>query len=184
MIMTSEKTKKKINIEFDEKRGVVSININPKIYPLPIIFQACDVFIDRAYVFLDGDPEKRVEVIMKPKGKCNLEELSGEFNNELLNYAAYFVRSQVNRDTREAMLKRAFLTVDRETDVDKKFEEIKAKKQRIDIGTKGPLVNDPIEANPTESDAENPGGEDFWGDDVFKKWEDQKGAIRDSDVED
>ncbi len=162
---------KKTNIEVSTKENTVTATINPKIYPLPIILQACDVFIDRAYMFLDGDPEKSVSVIMKPKEKSDLNKLAGELNNEILNYAAYFVRSQVNKDTRDAMLKRAFATADIDKDTGKKFEDMQSKRQKIDIGAKVPLV---------ACEGEKDEAIDF-NEDVFKKWEDQKGAIKPKD---
>lgn len=123
----------------DVKEGAVAVRVNPKIYPLPIVQQAADVFIDRAYVFLDGDPEKEIRVILKPKDrKADLEKLCGEFNNELVDYSAYFVRSQISRDVREALVKRAFLTVTGEEGA----VDLESQNRRIDFGTKVPLVGD------------------------------------------
>jgi len=89
------------NVSFDIKEGATEIKINSKVYPLDVIYQAADVFVDKAYAYLDGDPEKEIIVTLKPKGQdTGLESLAGDFKNELVNYAAYFVRAQVNHNIR------------------------------------------------------------------------------------
>lgn len=150
----------------DKKNNAVFIPVNPKIYPLPIIYQAADVFIDRAHVILDGNPERSVVVMMKPKaGKADLEGLAGEFNNELLNYAAYFVRSQINKDLKDAIIKRAFMTASGRQEGPVALPEQK----RIDLGTKVPLVADDKKKRAKKTRAESG---------IFAVWEKQKGAIK------
>ena len=88
--MSSRSASKKSNIEMNDDDNCVSVSINPSIYPLDVIYSAAYVFLDRAYVFIDGDPQKNVVVELKPKdGKTDLETLGRELNNELLNYAVY-----------------------------------------------------------------------------------------------
>ncbi len=146
------------NIKIEKKENSVLVKINPKIYPLPIIYQAADVFIDKNFVFLDGDPEKEVLVTIKPKKKENLEKIAGDFNNELLNYSAYFVRAATNRDLREQMLKRAFFTVTGDKPRDEEFKEKLSEKEKIDIGTKVPIFGEEssenIETEGTEKEGE------------------------------
>lgn len=153
----------------DKKAGELSVTVNPKIYPLPLVYQAADVFIDRAYVVLDGDPEKEIKVLIRPKSKgVSLERIAGDFNNELLNYAAYFVRSQVNKDLRNSIVERAFQTASGER---AGFEEIEAQKKKVDLGTKVPLVGETPKKKMPKG---NPRAES----DIFLPWEKQKGAIR------
>jgi len=45
------------------EKDSVLIPINPEIYPLDVIYTSAYVFIDRAYVIIDGNPKK--EVIVK-----------------------------------------------------------------------------------------------------------------------
>jgi His-Xaa-Ser system protein HxsD len=179
--------KKEDSILVDVKDNSVLIKINPKIYPLPIVYQAADLFIDRCYVFLDGDPEEEIKVILKPKEEdVNLEALGGEFNNELLNYAAYFVRSQVNRDLRELMIKRAFFTTYRDSEsgdeknLEEKFEEKNLEKIKIDIGAKVPIVGD-VKKEEDKTDTTNNEiqefDEEFSLEEIAKPWEEQKGRI-------
>ncbi|MCK5343555.1 MAG: hypothetical protein KAR20_09125 [Candidatus Heimdallarchaeota archaeon] len=157
------------NISVDVKDGSVTFKVNPNVYPMGVIFQAADVFIEKAYVYVDGDPEKEISVTLKPKDdKANVEDYAGEFNNELVNYAAYFVRSQVNRDVREAMLKRAFFSVspnnNSENKDEKEFESKKLEKIKIDIGSKVPIMDDI-------------GDDDSSLEDIAKPWAEQKGKI-------
>ncbi|MBW6461777.1 MAG: hypothetical protein K0B07_01915 [DPANN group archaeon] len=157
------------NISVDIKEGTLTFKVNPNVYPIGVIFQAADVFIEKAYVYIEGDPEEEISVTLKPKeDKANLEDYAGEFNNELVSYAAYFVRSQVNRDVREAMLKRAFFSVspnnNSETKDEKEFESKKLEKVKIDIGSKVPIM-DNIE------------DDDTCLEDISKPWDEQKGKI-------
>ena len=162
----------KKNVSIDIKEGSVELKINAKVYPVGIIYQAADVFIDKAYVCLDGDPEKEIIVTLKPKEQdTGLEALAGDFQNELVNYAAYFVRAQVNRDIREAMLKRAFFSVmpnegKKETSQEKEFESKKLEKVKIDIGTKVPIMDDVEKCDASMED-------------IAKPWDEQKGKIED-----
>ncbi len=191
------------NIKIEKKEDSVLVRINTKIYPLPIIYQAADVFIDKNYVFLEGDPEKEVLVTLKPKDKNkDLEKVAGNFNNELLNYSAYFVRAATNRDMRELILKKAFFSVTGEKPKDEEFEEKLAEKEKIDIGTKVPIYGEgssedmEAEENNLETKEEAREGEkketektekpqteetDDEGDldleEITKPWEEQKGKI-------
>ena len=174
LILNADDLKKGIcmseNVSYDVKNNVVEFKINPAIYPLGVIFQTADVFIDRAYVYLDGDTEKEISVVLKPKEKEeDLEKCAGDFQNELVSYAAYFVRAQVNKDIREAMLKRAFLSVSpinerMDEKEHKEFESKKLEKVKIDIGTKVPIMD-----NIEKTDASL--------DDIAKPWDEQKGKI-------
>lgn len=100
------------NIKIKKSKESVFVSINPKIYPLDVIYTASYVFIDRAYVLIDGEPEKKIIVELKPKKKENLERLGREFNNELLHYSFYKYVSDKTRDIRITLLQRALLTND------------------------------------------------------------------------
>ncbi len=99
------------NLEIDKKGGYIIASVNPKIYPLEVIYSAAYIFLDRAYLLIDGNPEEEIFVQMKPKNKNeNLEKLGNEFNNELLNYAVYVVQAVRNQPLRKAIIERALLT--------------------------------------------------------------------------
>lgn len=70
------------------KDNVIEFHINAKFYPLDAVTNASYVFIDRAFILLDGDPKSKIKICLKGKEKLSdkqLEILAGEFNNELLN---------------------------------------------------------------------------------------------------
>lgn len=91
-------------------QNTIVIKLNPKIYSLEAIYGACYVFVDRAYLFLDGDPKKEIQVFIKGKQKMfrkKLEVLVGEFENELLNYALREKIAKNNRKIREYIIGKA-----------------------------------------------------------------------------
>lgn len=95
------------------KSACLKIEINPKIYPLSAIYGAAYVFVDKVYIFFDGDPEKKVEVFLKAKsgiGSQELAQIKGDFENELLNYA---LREQIVKSSqkiRETIIAQALLS--------------------------------------------------------------------------
>ena len=100
----------KSNLKIDDNQLIISVN--PKMYPLEAVYSAAYVFMDRAYIVLDGDPEKEIIVNMKLKNEGSLEELGNEFNNELLNYADYLARAKETKNIREMFLQRAIINND------------------------------------------------------------------------
>ena len=98
----------------EDNRNTITISVNSKLYPLEAVYSAAYVFMDRAYIVLDGDPEKEIIVKIKPKSGCLLENIEGEFNNELLNYADYLTRAKETKKIREMFLQRAILSNDPE----------------------------------------------------------------------
>lgn len=108
--MKNEKIK---NFEIDKKENSVFLSINPKIYPLEVIYSAGYVLLDRTYVILDGNPEEEIIVQLKAKNKKeNLEELALDFNNELISYAVYVVQAARTDEIRKAIVERALLTAE------------------------------------------------------------------------
>ena len=157
-----------IKFEIDRNENSISIKVNTRIYPLPIIYQVSDIFIDKAYVFLDGNPEKSVNVMIKPIEDTDLEKLAGEFSNELINYSAYFVRRQINKDLIESMINRAFQATNKDC-VNKNVDE-----RTIDIGSKVPLFES------VKKDKKNGRKQmnKFNQKEIKKSWKRQKGAIK------
>ena len=101
------------NLELHKKQGFLVASVNPKIYPLNMVYSAAYVFLDKAFVIIDGDPKDEILVELRPKQNgVNLEEMGREFNNELLSYAVYEVQSQKNAQIREAIVRRALMVED------------------------------------------------------------------------
>ncbi|MEM4367972.1 MAG: hypothetical protein QXO21_03030 [Candidatus Anstonellales archaeon] len=113
--------KSKLNFKINKKEKLAIISVNPKIYPLEVIYSAGYVFLDRAYVILDGDPEKEIFIKLIAKSKQeDIEKLALDFNNELLNYAVYVVQAARTSGIRQAIVERALFTVE---NLPKKEEE-------------------------------------------------------------
>lgn len=111
------------NIKVEE--GSVIVNINPKLYGLETVYSAAYVFLDRAYIMLDGDPEKEIVVKLKAKKEEDLEKLGSEFFNELINYADYQKRAEQTKKIREMLMERALITNDPSVIGDSASEEDK-----------------------------------------------------------
>jgi His-Xaa-Ser system protein HxsD len=96
----------------DASSNQITVRVNPKLYPLEAVYSAAYVFMDKAYIVLDGDPQKEILVKIKLKPGCSAEDIKGEFNNELLNYADYLARASNTKEIREMFLERAIITND------------------------------------------------------------------------
>ncbi len=94
--------------EINEKEGEIKFTINTRIYSLAAIYQAAYFFLDKVYVFLDGDPKKEIKVMMKVKsGEEGLVKIAGEFYNELLNQLLREKVSSSNAKIREYIVSQA-----------------------------------------------------------------------------
>lgn len=114
------------------KDDSVTIKINPKLYSLEAIYSAAYVFLDKAYIVLDGNPETEILVKLRLKSSDNLKDLAGCFLNELINYGDYFVRAQETKKIREAILQRALFTNDPSVLDSKEQEEFEELMQELD----------------------------------------------------
>jgi len=92
--------------------NTITVTVNPKLYPLEAVYSAAYVFIDKAYIVLDGDPEKEILVNITPKFSSFAENIKLDFNNELLNYAEYLTRAKETKKIRELFLQRLMGTND------------------------------------------------------------------------
>jgi len=106
--------------EFYPKEAKAVVSVNPKIFPLEVIYAAAYVLLDKAYFILSGDAEKEIKVVIRAKnekaGKKELELISLKFHDELINYATYVVQAARNQAVREAIIKRALATNTSESD--------------------------------------------------------------------
>ena len=100
------------NFDIDANLKAVTITVNPKIYPLEVVYSAAYTFLDRSYVIIDGDPNEEIFVQLKAKKDDeNLELLAQNFNNELVSYAVYVVQAARTSAVRQAIVERALKTV-------------------------------------------------------------------------
>lgn len=72
-------------IELDEKKGELKVTFDVKIYNPSCILKTADVFSDACQITVKGDPQKKIQIILKPKSKeIALETLGYEFYNYAL----------------------------------------------------------------------------------------------------
>ena len=95
------------NIEIHKNFAIISVN--PKMYPLSVIYSAAYWLLDRVHVLIDGDPETEVLVEIRPKKeqKVDLKKIGYEFNDELINYSVYTVQATRNKKLREMIVENA-----------------------------------------------------------------------------
>lgn len=87
--------------------------INLTCYSLEAVYKAAYIFVDRAYIFLDSRSSKKVTVFLKGKKKLSskkLEDLKGEFLNELLNCTLRVRVAARNKKIREMMVGQALIS--------------------------------------------------------------------------
>jgi His-Xaa-Ser system protein HxsD len=94
------------------KAEQIIVRVNPKIYPLDVIYSAAYVLLDDYYIILDGDPKKEVVVKLSPKNSSDLKDIEKKFHNELICYAFYKKQVEKNGEMRNLILQRALLTAD------------------------------------------------------------------------
>lgn len=141
--MSQEKTEKK-SVKNQEKKGNnrsenstklsnmkifedhVTMNINPKIFPLSIVFSAAYEMMDKAYFVIDGDPEEKILVELRTiNEKQDLTQIAKQFNNQLINFAFYEIQSMRTKGVRETITKAALFgeTYEEESDLDTENED-------------------------------------------------------------
>jgi len=106
-------------VKVDDEKKRVLVKVNPKVFHLDVIYVAAYVLMDRAYVFIDGDPEKEIFVELKSKIDGDLEKLGNDFHEELINYSVYYSQLEKNKGIKLAILQKALLS----DDLDLKSEE-------------------------------------------------------------
>ncbi|MEM4267386.1 MAG: hypothetical protein QXK37_00990 [Candidatus Woesearchaeota archaeon] len=104
---TKSNAKKYFPMKINKKDKSIVITLNPKIYPLSVIYAASYVIIDRAYVILDGNPLSSINVYLKPKSEDLLMQVGNDFLDELLNYAVHEAIAEQNRNVQFLIARRA-----------------------------------------------------------------------------
>lgn len=108
------------------ERKVVFV-LDESIYKRDAVYGTAYLFIDRCFVFLTRPAESKIGIELKHREdvtEAQLEELAGEFVNELLNQ---MVRAQVGESTariREYYMARAFFSTDTQTTIDDLLAEL------------------------------------------------------------
>jgi len=90
--------------------GGIQFTVDPKAYPLDLVYQAAFVFIDNYYCYLDRDADGLWQVSLKGKEPLAAEELTrveGEFRNELLAQAVRATVAKQSGKVREMIVAKA-----------------------------------------------------------------------------
>ena len=125
----------------------VAFNVDETVFSLDAVYGAAYLFVDRCWIFLTRPSDGVVGVNLKSKSEevseAELDELAGEFSNELLNQA---IRVQIGESTatlREYMMARAFFTTPVQSSIDALLAELDAEE----------LVEDDLEISVPWEDA-------------------------------
>ena len=114
-----------LRYKVERNKNQIKVLVNPKLYPLEAVYGAAYVFLDKAYLLLNGDPQKEIIVQIKSKKKINqkgLKNLADDFLNELLNYGLRYRISKNNKKIREYIIGTALLSASGE-DLEEKTKE-------------------------------------------------------------
>ena len=124
-----------IELQFNLDENQVSFNVHEELFVLDAIYGAAYLFVDRCWLFLTRPADKVVGVHLKTKeatGEEALEDLAGEFANELLNQA---IRVRIGESTatiREYTMARAFFTAPVQSSIDALLAELDAEELEED----------------------------------------------------
>jgi len=102
------------------------LKINSKIYPIDVVSSVCYTMNEEAYFFLEGNPEKEIEVNIKTKNnKLTNKEIVLKFQENLITYLEYKNNFKNNKKIKEMIIQRAIITNNPGiVTTDKDFEEI------------------------------------------------------------
>ena len=124
-----------LNLQYELQDRLVRCVIDETLYPLEAIYGASYIFIDRCFVFLERPEDKKVQVSLRSKKDVDeraLEELMGEFANELLNQVLRWRVSEATAQIREYTMARAFVSHPAQTSIDALLAELDAEELEED----------------------------------------------------
>ncbi len=87
-----------------------SVEVEVGLYSLEVIYKACYHFLEKFYVRLDGDSKETVRVYFRPKSgtpEKSMDEVLGDFQNELIHQALREKVSASNQKIREYIVTQA-----------------------------------------------------------------------------
>jgi His-Xaa-Ser system protein HxsD len=93
-----------------KKENCISFAVNTKIYSLECVLNAVYSYLDRVYIFIDGNPDDKLKVILRGKDGLTPAELTnvfGDFNNELVNQLFRLKLAKKNKKIREYIIGKA-----------------------------------------------------------------------------
>jgi len=97
----------------EKGKGYVKLSVDTDVYPLATVYSASYLFLDKAYIYLDKEDKSKVAIFIYPKKKAqDLSKITGEFYNELLNYAHYYTSLKANADAVKMLMQRALFSAE------------------------------------------------------------------------
>lgn len=109
------------NLEIQQDSMLVSLN--PKIYPLDVVYAASEPFMKKCFITISGDPEEELIVEFKPKMNVNLELLGRSFNNLLIILLTKKLESEKGIELKKQIVSRALKKEEAEVEEGPGFEE-------------------------------------------------------------
>ena len=122
-----------VRADVGERR--VRFSVDETIYDLDVVMGAAYLFLDRCYVYLDREADKRVSVVLRTREATNEEALlamAGNFSNELLNQALRKQVGESNAKIREFIMARALFSAEGPSTIDKLLAELDAEEMSSD----------------------------------------------------
>ena len=110
-----------------KKENQTIVLTDPKLYSLEAVYGAAYAFLDKAYVYLEQGPGSKIKINIKGKErltKKGLEDLKGEFLNELLNFSLRDKISKNNRKIREYIVARALASASQGEVLEERAEDL------------------------------------------------------------
>jgi His-Xaa-Ser system protein HxsD len=116
----------------------ISFDLDESLYPLEAIYGACYLFIDKCFVYLSRPKPGEVRVQLTARGSAtdaDLDNLAGEFANELLSQATRLRLSQATARIREYYTAAALRAATSAPSIDELLAELESEE----------LLEDPLE---------------------------------------
>lgn len=123
---------------FSLSQNRISFDVDETLYPLEALYGACYVFIDRCFIYLSRPKEAHVTVQLTTREAATdavLDELAGEFANELLSQVTRLRLSQATTRIREYYTAAALRTATSAPSIDELLAELESEE----------LLEDPLE---------------------------------------
>jgi His-Xaa-Ser system protein HxsD len=124
-----------IDLTYNLGERQVSFDVHEDVFVLDAIYGAAYLFVDRCWLFLARPDDKIVRVHLKTKEDADeaaLDELAGEFANELLNQALRVRIGESTATLREYTMARAFFTTPVQSSIDALLAELDAEELEED----------------------------------------------------
>ncbi len=89
--------------------GWEEVKFKKSLYSLFSLYNACYVFIDKAYFIVDEDEENFI-VYIKGKKEEDTERIAHELANQMINYQRYFSNIKENNEIAKLIIQRALFS--------------------------------------------------------------------------